>query len=215
VCRGKPMCMSQYNILFGSARIPTVGTGLDEMKTCATSTHIVVLCEAQFYWFDILDGSGKVLLSEKELRHNLASILKNAKATVAVHGAQTDQALGVATCDKRSSWAKTRQLVINKSAQNEQALQLVDEALFVLCLDRNSPATGTEAVSNMLHGSYELDGDAQVGSCLNRWFDKMQLIVCENGVAGMYLFYIYRRNTSYSVNLRGTTLLTAVRLFSS
>lgn len=39
----------------------------------------------------------------------------------------------------------------------------------------------------MLHGVNELDEmeTLQIGSCLNRWHDKLQLIVCEDGTSGL------------------------------
>ena len=38
----------------------------------------------------------------------------------------------------------------------------------------------------MLHGTYAMNGDGvQVGSVTNRWYDKMQIIVCANGSAGV------------------------------
>ena len=65
----------------------------------------------------------------------------------------------------------------------------IDTALFVVCLDTldvdTESADGASAcASNMLHGTYEMSADGvQVGTLLNRWYDKLQLIVCANGSA--------------------------------
>ena len=39
----------------------------------------------------------------------------------------------------------------------------------------------------MLHRSYKFDEEAMVqhGTCTNRWYDKLQIIVCENGASGV------------------------------
>jgi carnitine O-acetyltransferase len=50
-----------------------------------------------------------------------------------------------------------------------------------------------EAAANMLHGTYNLRSednlnnlvDYQAGTCTNRWYDKLQVIVCKDGRAGI------------------------------
>lgn len=55
---------------------------------------------------------------------------------------------------------------------------------------RTASTTAFRYSERMLDGwgkrSFSLTGDddAQTGTCMNRWYDKLQLIVCENGVAG-------------------------------
>jgi carnitine O-acetyltransferase len=70
---------------------------------------------------------------------------------------------------------------------NKAALRVIDSALFVLVLDDFKPPDIHGAAANMLHGANELkDVDTmQVGSCLNRWYDKLQLIVCSDGTSGL------------------------------
>jgi hypothetical protein len=55
----------------------------------------------------------------------------------------------------------------------------------VLCLDDDAPATPAEVARTMLHGTYAMRDGVQVGSITNRWYDKMQIIVCANGSAGV------------------------------
>jgi carnitine O-acetyltransferase len=59
--------------------------------------------------------------------------------------------------------------------------------LFVLVLDDFVPADINEAAANVLHGTNRLKdgGDVQIGTCLNRWYDKLQLIVCRDGTSGL------------------------------
>jgi len=51
--RDKPLCMSQYKKLFASARAPDPsGADADVVVASNTSTHIVVICRSQLYYFD-------------------------------------------------------------------------------------------------------------------------------------------------------------------
>ena len=101
------------------------------------------------------------------------------------------KAVGVLTSLDRSRWAHVRENLISHSAHNKAALEIIDSALFVLVLDDYIPKDIHEAAANFLHGSYELrtdDGDEidyQAGTCINRWYDKLQLIVCTDGSAGV------------------------------
>lgn len=62
---------------------------------------------------------------------------------------------------------------------------MIDSALFVLVLDDYIPADIHAAAANALHGTNQLtESDTiQVGSCLNRWYDKLQIIVCKDGTS--------------------------------
>jgi carnitine O-acetyltransferase len=66
---------------------------------------------------------------------------------------------------------------------------VIDSALFVLVLDDFKAPDISKAAANMLHGTNTLidkgDSFQQVGTCLNRWYDKLQLIVCADGLAGV------------------------------
>lgn len=70
---------------------------------------------------------------------------------------------------------------------NKAAIRMIDSALFVLVLDDFTPSDIHAAAANMLHGANELKDSetVQVGSCLNRWHDKLQLIVCGDGTSGL------------------------------
>lgn len=54
-----------------------------------------------------------------------------------------------------------------------------------MCLDDASPADVGELCSNFLCGGYRLEHGVQVGTCTNRWYDKLQIIVCADGEAGV------------------------------
>ena len=91
----------------------------------------------------------------------------------------------------RCQWATIRS-ELSAVANNDQCLTIIDSGLFVLVLDDVVPKTVHEAASNMLHGTYEVENShdpeytsKQLGSCCNRWYDKMQIIVSGDGTAGM------------------------------
>jgi carnitine O-acetyltransferase len=64
---------------------------------------------------------------------------------------------------------------------------VIDSALFLLVLDDFAPENIHVAAANALHGSNQLlDMDTiQVGTCMNRWYDKLQIIVCKDGTSNV------------------------------
>lgn len=86
----------------------------------------------------------------------------------------------------RREWALARDDITAFSPENTVALSTVDSALFVLVLDDFVPVDDNEIAANMLHGTYRLsDKQEQLGSCCNRWYDKLQIIICADGSAGV------------------------------
>ncbi|KAK4047797.1 carnitine O-acetyltransferase yat1 [Microbotryomycetes sp. JL201] len=178
--RGTPLDMSQYSKLFGTARIPTK-TGC-KMQVDPESRHIVVMARGQFYWFDVLDSKNRPLLTERALLQNLTAILADANRTPINQVAQS--ALGVLSTERRGIWAGHRETLM-KDPGNAMCLDVLDKALFVVCLDDTTPESASEMCSNMLCGTYKLEKGVQVGTCTNRYYDKLQIIVAANGSAGV------------------------------
>ena len=83
-----------------------------------------------------------------------------------------------------------RKKLVESSVANKKSLDVIDQALFILALDDSKPNDIHEMAANMLHGSYQLSNEGedlesfQKGTSLNRWYDKLQLIVCKDGSAG-------------------------------
>ena len=180
--RGTPLCMYQYSRLFGTARVPT-DNGC-HIAQDSGARHIVVLCRGQFYWFDALDDNGDLVMTEKDLALNLQGIVDDAENTSIQEAAKG--ALGVLSTENRKIWAGLREVLMrNKESNNAECLGIVDSALFILCLDYTEPKTGAEICGNMLCGTSEVVKGVQIGTCTNRWYDKMQIIVCKNGSAGI------------------------------
>lgn len=171
------LCMNQYKRLFGCARMPTAE--LDEEFVDEFSRHIVVVCRNQFYWFDVCWEDGVTAITERELVANLKAIKEDAQKTDELSAAS--QAVGVLTTEHRANWAKLRAKLI---VDNKDTLDIIDRALFLVCLDNTAPPDAAGFAATALHGTYGIHNGVQTGTCMNRWYDKLQLIVCENGVAG-------------------------------
>ncbi|CAH0521946.1 unnamed protein product [Peronospora belbahrii] len=177
--RGKiALCMHQYKRLFGCARVPS--DGADSVVVDELSKHIVLICRNQFYWFDVIWEDGVTAITERELLANLKVIHEDALKANDVEAASS--AVGVLTTERRPKWAKLRAKL---QAKNKDTLAVIDRALFLVCLDTTSPPDAASFAATALHGTYSITKDGvQTGTCMNRWYDKLQLIVCENGVAG-------------------------------
>jgi carnitine O-acetyltransferase len=174
--------MYQYSRLFGTARLPTENGCVISQDPSAK--HVVVLCRGQFYWFDVLDANNDLIMSEKDIALNLHVIVNDAAQT-SIHDAAKG-ALGVLSTENRKVWSGLRDIMTKDPASNNaECLNIVDTALFVLCLDDTEPSNTSELCANMLCGTSEVIKGVQVGTCTNRWYDKLQIIVCKNGSAGI------------------------------
>ena len=174
--------MYQYSRLFGTARVPT-DNGC-QIGQDPEAKHIVVLCRGQFYWFDVLDDASDLIMTERDMALNLQVIVDDAQETPIQDAAKG--ALGVLSTENRKIWAGLRDVLTrDPESNNAECLSTVDSAVFILCLDYTAPQTGAELCGNMLCGTSEIVKGVQIGTCTNRWYDKMQIIVCRNGSAGI------------------------------
>jgi carnitine O-acetyltransferase len=166
--------MSQFNRLFATARVPTEEHGCFMSSASAeASQHVVVMAHSQCYHFDVFDEFGNIAVSEKEIAANLRAIVRDASQVPVQDIAK--HAVGVLTTENRRNWARLRSSLQQNSGGNSDALRVVDSALFVVCLDHVEPATIEDLSTNMLCGTYKLEKGLQVGTCTNRWYDKLQV----------------------------------------
>ncbi|KAI9729248.1 MAG: hypothetical protein M1834_007040 [Cirrosporium novae-zelandiae] len=180
--RGTPLCMFQYSRLFGTARIPTENGCM--IGQDPNAKHIVVICRGQFYWFDVLDDNSDIIMTEKDVALNLQAIVADAQETPIQEAAKG--ALGVLSTENRKVWSGLRDVLTRvEGSNNSECLGIVDSALFVLCLDYAEPKNMSQLCGNMLCGTSEIEKGVQIGTCTNRWYDKLQIIVCKNGSAGI------------------------------
>ena len=180
--KGTPLCMYQFSRLFGTARVPTeAGCQIEQDPD---SKHMVVMCHGQFYWFDVLDDNSDVIMTERDISLNLQTIIDDAEQTPIQDAAKG--ALGVLSTENRKVWSGLRDVLTREpDSNNADSLNIVDSALFILCLDYTEPPNVAALCQNMLCGTSLVEKGVQIGTCTNRWYDKLQIIVCKNGSAGI------------------------------
>ncbi|CCF58825.1 hypothetical protein KAFR_0F02280 [Kazachstania africana CBS 2517] len=204
------LSMDQYDKLFGSSRIPPgPGEQSCHLQTDKTSHHIIVIYKSQFYWFDVLDVNNLPIFgTAEEIEWNLYSIITdgNKNSDVGIN----KYPFGVFTTENRRVWSNIRDYIFHNKEDrtNWQNLKIIDSALFVICLDDTIESDENEVIKSMLCGTSKINLDfnalnkhgtesdltnngtklplnIQCGTCLNRWYDKLQIIITQNGKAGI------------------------------
>ena len=161
--KDQPLCMAQYKNLFSAMRIPKKGK--DELAVSSGKKHIVVLFKEHIFKLDIVNAEGEVC-SFSAIEAALQEILN-----VTTPG----QNIGILTTMQRDEWADSRTALVNIDQKNETQLKYIEEAIFALSLDENSPEQLIDTSQMLLHG----DGK-------DRYFDKsLQFIVFKNGKTGV------------------------------
>lgn len=199
VIKGRHLSMDQYKKLFGSSRIPPgPGEQSCHLQTDTTSHHVIVMYKSQFYWFDVLDiNNDPIFSTPEEMEWNLYSIIMDGNTTKNVNGGTLP--FGVFTTESRRVWSNIRDYIYrSEDPSNWKILKIIESALFVICLDDvsfgDSPKDKRELAKSLLCGTSKIELDfkktnvplnVQHGTCLNRWFDKLQLIITKNGKAGI------------------------------
>ncbi|EFO22172.2 choline/Carnitine O-acyltransferase [Loa loa] len=159
-----PLDMSQYKSLFGCSRIPQKGK--DWLLHCADSKHFIVLCGGRIYSVDLFDKNGSLMPAE-QVQACLSIILSEQSHL------KPEDCVGSLTSLERDQWAEVRS-ELSSVGSNSASLALIDNSLFVLCLDPLRSDDLNQLAQSLLSG-----GDAS-----NRWFDKcFQLIVDAQGLA--------------------------------
>ncbi len=169
---GRPICMIQYKKMFSSARIPQ--KGMDRLRTpvsgedptSAAERQIVVISRGRIFSVEVIDPSGKPFPT-MAIEASLQRIIDK--------DGENPHPVGVLTSLPRDDWAEVRVLLRVLSVDNCTALDTIERALFVLCLEDVQPGNIEAMSENMLLG----DGRS-------RWFDKgMQFIVCPDGTTAI------------------------------
>ena len=77
--------------------------------------------------------------------------------------------------ENRKIWSHLRKALV-RDRNNATCLEVVDNALFVVCLDDAAPENLAQLCDNFLCGTYDLKNGTQVGTCTNRWYDKVSAV---------------------------------------
>lgn len=191
VNRGVPQSMEQSRHVFSTTRIP--GDPQDTVRTPysdawpgpSAERHVVVFSRGRIHRLDVVDPDGAL--------HTVDEIAEGLRAIRSAHPdrAGTDEAVGSLTTLARAEWAGVRNRLTGLDPANAAAVDLVERALFAICLDEHVPADETAAARALLAGD---PGD--------RWFDKaLSIVVLGDGTAGVNIEHC---------ELDGTTVLTLV-----
>lgn len=193
---GTPLTMNCYRNLFGTTRVPVYGAlqhavTIQKYRHINDSRHVLFICNNQFYSLDVLtectaedaDSKHQLWFGDAELAEIVQSIIDEATAVDRI--ASVKNGVGAITTQTYHLW-KALRLELTQSSPD--FLRQIDNALFVVALDTvNSPVSDQEKTAVISHGTLELlrGSNIQVGSCTSRWYDKLQLVVTANAVAGV------------------------------
>ncbi|KAG8904608.1 Carnitine O-acetyltransferase mitochondrial [Tulasnella sp. 403] len=162
--RGIPIDMSSYKWLFNSSRYPVKPSDTARKFDPNTNNHVVFVRKNKFFEVPVvIDG---VELGTKELEAQIAEIIELA-------GPHPGPAVGALTSENRDIWTDARETLIKASPINAESLGRIESAIVVVALDDTTPFE-REEVSRA----------CWVGNGRNRFYDKHQLIVFENGKSG-------------------------------
>jgi carnitine O-acetyltransferase len=158
-----PIAMSSYKYMFNCSRVPLKPADEPVKYDYKDNAYIVVIRKNSF--FKVPHEINGKQLNTTELEEQFRRIYKSADKGPAV---------GTLTAENRDTWTEMRERLVKSDPANEAALEQIQAASFVVCLDDASPITLNERAHQYWHG----DG-------ANRWYDKpIQFIINENGTSG-------------------------------
>jgi len=160
--RGNPLCMASYKWLFHASRYPVKPSDTAAKFDPKENNHIVVVRKNRFFVVPLTNAQGAEV-SYAELEAQFKQIRE-------VAGDSAGPGVGALTSDHRDHWADNRAKLLAASPKNAELLQKIESAMVVVALDDIAPVTRDAVGLN-----------AWTGNAKNRFFDKHQLIVFENG----------------------------------
>jgi carnitine O-acetyltransferase len=158
-----PISMESYQWMFNACRIPAKSRDYPSKFPAQGNQHIIVIRKNQF--FKVMHEVHGKQLNTSELEQQFKRVYEKADRVPAV---------GILTSENRDVWTDARDILLKAHSSNAKALETIESASFVVCLDDASPVTLEERAHQYWHG----DG-------ANRWFDKpLQFVINDNGTAG-------------------------------
>ncbi|KAK0188055.1 acyltransferase ChoActase/COT/CPT [Armillaria mellea] len=165
--RGAPLCMASYKWLFHSSRYPNKPSDTAHKFDAATHNHVVFVRKNKFFKVPLIDPTGREL-SAAELEFQIERVIEKA-------GSSSGLPIGALTSDNRDLWtdARAQLLAASPDGTNAKALEEIESSMIVVCLDDTKPVTRED-----------ISWACWVGDGKNRFYDKHQLIVFDNGRSG-------------------------------
>ncbi|XP_052833401.1 carnitine O-palmitoyltransferase 1, liver isoform [Octopus bimaculoides] len=171
-----PICMSQYERLFATTRIP--GEEIDTLVHTESSKHIAILRRGLIYKLNMYDIDGK-LLSAASLQKQLEWIIDHADQHQNSYS-EAAKSIPAFTGIERKTWAKVRETFFSDGI-NKESLQTIETAIFFVTLETISAETIME------RACYLMQGDGR-----SLWFDKsLNVIYFANGRMGLNCEHSY------------------------
>lgn len=167
-----PMCMQQYVGAFATTRIPQAVQDKLVHYELSEARHILVMHKGRFFKLRALTGSDKPVTAQ-QLFDAFSGILNDTTPA-----SEWEKKLASLTAWDRNKWAIARDEYFLRNPANRAALDSIERALFVVCLDDTTYDYKelTKLGNLYMHG--------ETGS--NRWFDKSaNLCVSTDGYAGI------------------------------
>lgn len=159
-----PICMDSYKWMFNASRVAAKPADYPVKFDAKANKHLVALRKNNVY--KILHEVDGKQLSTAELEAQFKRVYELASSR--------GPAVGALTSENRDIATDARAVLLNAHPGNKAALETVESASFVVCLDDAAPVTLEERAHAYWHG----DGQ-------NRWYDKpLQFIVNDNGTSG-------------------------------
>lgn len=193
---GSPLTMKCYMNLFGTTRVPDElqeyhHITIAKYKHFNDSRHVLFICNNQYYTLEVLtpcedvnkNPKHQIWFNDAELAPIVQEIINQSSQVDQITA--VNNGIGAITTQTYGYWKSAR---VELKKTNSKYLEAVDNALFVVVLDTSSaPKTDQEKTQVISHGTSRLyEGtNIQVGSCTSRWYDKLQMVVTSNAVAGV------------------------------
>lgn len=162
-----PISMDSYQYMFNCSRVPARPADFPVKFDAAANQHIIAVRKNRFFKVPTHSAADGSPLNVAELEAQFRKVYELA-------GDKRAPAVGALTTQNRDILTDARETLLKADAANPAALEAIEAASFVVCLDDAAPVTLEERANQYWHG----DGQ-------NRWFDKpLMFIVNDNGTAG-------------------------------
>lgn len=164
------LCMAPYKWMFNSCRYPVDAEDVSKSFDPATNNHVIVMRRGHFFAVDLVHPQTGRELSVQEIEVQLKRIVDDARTQKV-----NETPIGALTAADRDAWTKNYAALTSGSngEANRAVLEKIASAVMVLNLD-DANVTVLEERGRLVYG-----GDAK-----NRFFDKQQLVVADNGESG-------------------------------
>lgn len=165
--------------LFSSVRLP--GSAIDHVVKHPLQRFFVVLHHGHAF---------RVTIPPKVTWPQLYLLLSDIRDLAATFGGSDTPSIPALTTAARPVWAEMRARLIRIDERNNEYLNAVESAAFILCIDSEDfplPLTPQDMSAKILWGSGQ-----------NRWQDKsLQLVACSNGLSGHVCEHILGDDRSF------------------